>query len=229
MALQKQFKRKDLKNPDMLHVLTVRFFKFYEKSKWLFIGSVFLVTAVGVGVLAFQYNSQLHEKKMETLYFQMVKIWANEKDKSLGNAITKLQDIISKIDDSKVKQRANLLLADAMYESKKYDSALPIYTNVKNLSKMGDLDFDLARVGMAHTLEAKAEYTKAIEIFKSIVIGNSNYPLFYIYLGMARCYLSLDDSKNVELVLREALDKFPDHADIAKLQLMLNDLEKGSE
>jgi tetratricopeptide (TPR) repeat protein len=228
MALQKQFKRKDLKKPDMLHVLTVRFFDFYEKSKWLFIGSVFLVAAIGAGIWAFQYNSQLHEKKMETLYFRMVKIWASEKDKSLGNAITKLQDIIAKIDDSKVKQRASLLLADAMFESKKYDEALPIYTKVKDLSKMGDLDFDLARVGMAHTLEAKAEFAKAIEIFKSIINESTDYPLFYMYLGMARCHSSLNDSKNAELVLREALDKFPDHADIAKLQQMLNNLEKAS-
>jgi len=228
MALQKQFKRKDLKEPDMLHVLTVRFFKFYEKSKWLFIGSVLFVVAIGVGILVFQYNSQLHEKKMEGLYFQMVKIWANENDKSLGNAITKLQEIITKIDDSKVKQRASLLLADAMYESKKYDQALPIYTSVKDFSKLGNLDFDLARVGMAHTLEAKTEYQKAIEVYKSIVNGSTNYPLFYIYLGMARCHFSLKDLKNGELVVREALDKFPDHADITKLQTMLKNIESSN-
>lgn len=228
MALQKQFKRKDLKNPDMLHVLTISFLKFYEKSKWLFIGSVCLVLAIGVGILAYQYNSQLHEKKMETLYFQMVKIWTNEKDKSLGSAIGQLKEIIAKIDDSKVKQRASLLLADAMYESKKYDEALPIYIKVKNLSKMGDLDFDLARVGIAHTFEAKNEFQKAIEIFKSIVNGNTNYPLFYIYVGMARCHDLLNDPKSAELVLREALDKYPDHADIAKIQSLLKNIEDAS-
>ena len=228
MALQKQFKRKDLKNPDMLHVLTVRFFKFYENSKWLLIGSVCLVLVIGVGIIAYQYNSQLHEKKMESLYFQMVKVWTNEKDKSLGNAIGQLKEIIANIDDSKVKQRASLLLADAMYESKKYDEALPIYIKVKDLSKMGDLDFDLARVGIAHSLEAKKEFQKAIEMFKSIINGNSNYPLFYIYMGMARCHGWLNDSKSAELVLREALDKYPDHADIAKLQSLLKNIEDAS-
>jgi tetratricopeptide (TPR) repeat protein len=228
MALQKQFKRKDLKKPDMLHVLTVRFFQFYENSKWLFFGCIFLLVVVGGGLWAYQYNSHLHEKKMETLYFQMVKIWANEKDKSLGTAINKLEEIIANIDESKVKQRASLLLADALYESKKYDKALPVYTKVKNLSKIGDLDFDLARVGLAHTLEAKADYQKAIETFKSIINGSTNYPLFYMYLGMARCHISLNDSKNAELVLREGLDKFPDHTDIAKIQLMLKDLAKAS-
>ena len=228
MAPQKQFKRKDLKKPDMLHVLTVRFFNFYEKSKWLFIGTVLLIAAVGVGVIFFQYNNQLHEKKMEALYFQMVKVWANEKNKSLGNSIAKLQEIIAKIDDSKVKQRASLLLADAFYESKNYKQALPIYAEVKGLSKIGDLDFDLARVGMAHTLEANGEYQKAIEMYKSIINVSTNYPLFYIYLGMARCHLSLNDSKSAELVLREALDKFADHADIAKLNLMLKNIEKAS-
>jgi tetratricopeptide (TPR) repeat protein len=228
MALQKQFKRKDLKKPDMLHVLTVRFFNYYETNKKSFYTSIFFVVAVGIAVILFLYNSQLQEKNMETSYFQIVKIWADDKDKSLGNSIARLKEILAQIDDSKVKQRASLLLADAYYESKKYKQALPIYAEVKGQSKLGDLDFDLARVGMAHTLEADGQYQKAIEMFKTIINGSSNYPLFYIYLGMARCHSSLNDSKSAELVLREALDKFSEHAEIAKLEVMLKNIENTS-
>ena len=94
MALQKQFKRKDLKKPDILHVVTVRFFNYYEKSKWTLIAAVCGLIIFAGSVWAYQYYRQVHEKEMETLYFKMVKVWASKNDESIGRAITELQAII---------------------------------------------------------------------------------------------------------------------------------------
>jgi len=228
MALQKQFKRKDLKKPDLLHVLTIRLFNYYEKSKWTLIAAVCGAVVVAAGVWAYQYNRQIHEREMEGLYFKMVKVWTNKKDKSIGTAIAQLQDIAAKIDDTNVKQRASLLLADAFFESKNFDRAIPLYTRVQEKSKVGQLDYDLARVGLGYSLEAKMEYNKAIEVYKSVVSSNTNYPLFYIYLGMARCHSLSGDPKNAQLVLRETLNKFPDHGHIAKAKTMLKNIEDSA-
>ena len=86
MALQKQFKRKDLKKPDLLHVVTVRFFNYYEKSKWTFIAAVCGLIIFAGSVWAYQYNRQVHEKEMETLYFKMVKVFDPSRYDSLSSA-----------------------------------------------------------------------------------------------------------------------------------------------
>ena len=225
MALQKQFKRKDLKKPDLLHALVAKFINYYEKSKWVIIAGALGVVVFAGSIWAYQYNLQAREKRMESLYFKMVKVWAGTKDKSVGNAIKELKAILDKIGDSKVKQRASLLLGDAMYESRNYGQAISIYNRVEVNSKLGDLNFDLARVGLGYSLEANKEYGMAIDVYKSIVNNNTNYPLFYIYLGMARCNFLMGDSENAQLVLREMLNKFPGHSDIAKAQTMLKNVE----
>ena len=225
MALQKQFKRKDLKKPDLLHVLTVRFFNYYEKNRLAMIAAVCGLLIVVLGAGGFIYNRQLQEMEMESLYYTMVKVWAEKKDKSLGNAIKRLQDIIAKIDEGKVKQRAKLLLADALFESKKFEQAIPLYTEVQEKSEAGQLDYDLARVGLGYSLEAKKDYNKAIEVYKSVINGNTNYPLFYIYFGLARCQSESGDNASAQLALREMLNKFPEHGDIEKAQTMLKKLD----
>ena len=229
MALQKQFKRKDLKKPDLLHVVTVRFFNFYEKSKWSLIAAVCGIIIFAGSVWGYQYYRQAHEKEMETLYFKMVKVWAGKNDKSIGRAITELQGIIEKISASKVQQRASLLLADAMFEGKNYDRAIPIYIRIEKDSKAGQLNYDLARVGLGYSFEAKMEYNKALDVYKSIISSNTNYPLFYIYLGMARCNSLKGEPENAQLVLREMLNKFPGHSDIAKAQTMLKNIDGSTE
>ncbi len=229
MALQKQFKRKDLKKPDLLHVVTVRFYDYYEKSKWIVIAAVCGVMIFGGGIWLYQNNLQNHEKEMETLYFKMVKVWSGKKEKSVDSVIKELKSIIENISDSKVKQRASLLLADALFESKNYDEAVALYTRTQEKSKIGQLNYDLARVGLGYSLEANKEYNKAIGIYKSIVNNNTNYPLFYIYLGMARCNSLNGDPESAQLVLRELLSKFPDHSNIAKAKTMLKNIEESTE
>lgn len=225
MSLQKQFKRKDLKKPDLLHIVTVRFYHYYEKHRLAMISAVCGLLILGVGAGGFIYNRQLNEMKMESLYYKMVKVWIERKDKSLGSAIKQLQDIITKIDEGKVKQRAKLLLADALFESKNFEQAIPLYTEVQEKSEAGQLDYDLARVGLGYSLEAKKDYNKAIEVYKSVISGNSNYPLFYIYFGLARCQSESGDKASAQLALREILNKFPEHGDIEKAQTMLKKLD----
>ena len=84
-------------------------------------------------------------------------------------------------------------------------------------------------MGLGYSLEAKKEYKMAIDVYKSIVNDNTNYPLFYIYLGMARCIFLKGDSQSAQLVLREMLNKFPGHSDIDKAQTLLKNAEASTE
>lgn len=225
MALQKQFKRKDLKKPDPFVVLSARFYSLFDKNRKKFIlglGGILLVCAAA---WLFNYNRDVQEARMESLYFEMYNVWNGSGKISPEKAISRLKIINDKIKDGKPKQRANLLLADALYENKNYEESINFYEKVKDSSKEGQLTHVLSQVGLGNSFEGKKNYTKAIEIYQAIIESDTDYPLFYIYYGMARCYSLDNDEKNALLILREMMSKFPAHGEIVKVKTMLKKLE----
>ena len=225
MALQKQFKRKDLKKPDPFVALSARFYSLFDKNRKKFIlglGGILLVCAAA---WLFNYNRDVQEARMESLYFEMYNVWNGSGKNSPEKAISRLKIINDKIKDGKPKQRANLLLADALYENKNYEESINFYEKVKDSSKEGQLTHVLSQVGLGNSFEGKKNYTKAIEIYQAIIESDTDYPLFYIYYGMARCYSLDNDEKNALLILREMMSKFPAHGEIVKVETMLKKLE----
>ena len=225
MALQKQFKRKDLKKPDPFVALSARFYSLFDKNRKKFIlvlGGILLVSGA---YWLFNYYRGVQEARMETLYFNMYKVWNGGGKNSPEKSISTLKKINDKIKDGMQKQRANLLLADALYENKNYEEAINFYEKVKDSSKEGQLSHVLSQAGLGNSFEGKKDYSKAIEIYKSIIESDTDYPLFYIYYGMARCYSLDNDKKNALLILREMMSKFPAHGEIVKVKTMLKKLE----
>ncbi len=225
MALQKQFKRKDLKKPDPFVAFSARFYSLFDKNRKKFILGLGGILLVCGAAWLFNYNRDVQEARMESLYFEMYNVWNGGGKNSPEKAISKLKKINDKIKDGMPKQRANLLLADALYENKNYEESINFYEKVKNSSKEGQLTHVLSQVGLGNSFEGKKDYTKAIEIYKAIIESDTDYPLFYIYYGMARCYSLDNDEKNALLILREMMSKFPAHGEIVKVEAMLKKLE----
>lgn len=225
MALQKQFKRKDLKKPDPFVALSARFYSFFDKNRKKFILGLGGILLVCGAAWLFNYNRDVQEARMESLYFEMYNVWNGSGKNSPEKAISRLKIINDKIKDGKSKERANLLLADALYENKNYEESINFYEKVKDSSKEGQLTHVLSQVGLGNSFEGKKNYTKALEIYQAIIESDTDYPLFYIYYGMARCYSLDNDEKNALLILREMMSKFPAHGEIVKVETMLKKLE----
>ena len=109
------------------------------------------------------------------------------------------------------------MLADSQYQNKYYDDALTSFKLVLDQAEPGTIDFYMAQSGTAHSYEGKRDFKKAIDHYKKIIDHPGESPLFYTYLGLARCYELAPDPKNALLILREMQTKFPNHAGLEKV------------
>ena len=72
----------------------------------------------------------------------------------------------------------------------------------------------LANVGIAYSFEAKEDYKNAINAYKTTIQYSNEYPLFDIYVGLARSYELNNEKNEALLTLREMQNKFPSHSKI---------------
>jgi len=79
-------------------------------------------------------------------------------------------------------------------------------------------------MGLAYSHEGKKDYKKAAEIFKAIVASDDGFPLFDVYIGLARCYELSDDKKNALTTLREMENKFQSHPKIDSVKRRIDKL-----
>ena len=97
MALQKQFKRKDLKKPDPFVALSSRFYSFFDKNRKKFILGLGGILLVCGAAWLFNYNRDVQEARMESLYFEMYNVWNGSGKNSPEKAISRLKIINDKI------------------------------------------------------------------------------------------------------------------------------------
>ncbi len=194
-----------------------------NKTPLLTLLAMIVLTAAGLGV--YQNQQAKDVLKMEGLLFEMETIRTDTKDKSGDAVLGELKSKFESISEGKQKSRANLLLADSYFQYEKYDDAEKIYSELKSTAGSDVLISDLARRGLAHVFEGKKNYSKAIEVYKSIIDNPGPLPVFYIYLGLSRAHELNGDMENAKLVLRDMEAKFPEHADLQKAKLLLKKLE----
>ena len=85
--------------------------------------------------------------------------------------------------------------------------AIQLYQRILNESPL-PFSQQLAKVGIAYSFEAKEDYKNAINAYKTVIEHPNDYPLFDIYMALARCY-ELDRQVNeAVLILREMKNKF---------------------
>lgn len=225
MAQETKFKRKDLKKPDQFLETSNEFLIFLDRYK-----TILLSVAIGLflmfgGFLFLSNQQKAEDLKMESLYFQMIQKVKDSKSQSDDELISQLNSLFQEFKDGDQKLRAGLLLADTQYRNQRYDDALASFTTVQDHAPPGALNYFLAQSGIAHSHEAKKDFTQAIAQYKKIIDQSGEFPLFYTYLGLSRCYEFSNDPKNSELILREMQNKFPEHAGLAQVNLSLKRLE----
>ncbi len=225
MAQDTKLKRKDLKEPDQFLVASSEFLDFLNRNKSMLVGVLVGILVIVGGFLFVTHQRSSESLRMESLYFQMTQLVEGEEELTGEQLIPKLKSLLAQFEEGDQKLRASLLLGGAQYQNKNYDDALSSFKLVLDGAQPGTLNFYMAQSGMAYSYEGKKDFNNAITHYKNIIDHPGQSPLFYTYLGLARCYELAQDPKNALLILREMQTKFPKHAGLEKANLSLKRLE----
>jgi len=215
MAKRVKVSRKEfLKGQDQFLTTSQKITAYISDHGPLMLTSTGIIIVLFALIAGYRYNQQMQDMRMENLYSQMVKISKEASDKKPENSIGELQKLLDQFQEGPQKTRANLLLAEEYYQDGQYDKAIGIYTEILDQSGGKELSGQLARTGLAYSYEGKKDYKKAAEIYKTIVGSANGFPLFDMYIGLARCYELNKDNKNALTTLREVENKFQSHPQI---------------
>ncbi len=149
---------------------------------------------------------------MELLYFKVEQA-KSAKESNSKDKIKQMRLLLDNFSEGPQKQRALLVLADEYFNEASYDKAIDLYQNVLNGSR-SSLQHHLANMGIAYSLEGKKEYKNAINAYKTTIQYSNEYPLYDIYLRLARCYELNNEKNEALLTLREMQNKFSSHSKI---------------
>lgn len=219
MSKRLKVTRKELlKEPDQFLSISQKISLSVSQHKKNLLIGVGAIIVLFVLVLGYRYNQQVQVLRMETLYFKMVKIQDQKMDKDSKDKTGELEKLLGQFSAGPQKMRASLLLAEEYFRQEQFDKAIVLYTDIQKNSKSKDLSNQLAQVGLAYSYEGKKDYAKAIETYKALVSKPDGFPLFDVYISLARCYELNKDLKNAVLTLREIETKFQGHPQLEPVQ-----------
>jgi predicted negative regulator of RcsB-dependent stress response len=225
MAKRVKVSRKEfLKEQDQFLTTSQKVTSYLSDHGPLMLTSAGVIIVLFALVAGYRYNQQVKDMRMENLYSQMAKIHNAEPDKKPDNAVEDLEKLLAQFQEGPQKIRAGLLLAEEFYQDQQFDKAIDIYTEISGQSDGQKLSGQLARMGLAYSHEGKKDYKKAAEIYKSIAGTESGFPLFEVYIGLARCYELNKDNKNALTTLREMENKFQSHPKIDSVKRRIDKL-----
>ena len=212
MAKTAKIRRKDLIQPDQFISTTDILIAYCSKHKTGLISIVIsLIIVVFLG-LWIKYNQNKKSLGMESLYFKVEQA-KSAKDMNSKDKIKQIGLFLDEFSEGPQKQRALLVLADEYFNEASYDKAIEFYQNVLN-GPGSSLSQQLANMGIAYSLEGKNDYKNAINAYKTTIQYSNEYPLFDIYVGLARCYELNNEKNEALLTLREMQNKYPSHSKI---------------
>ena len=224
MATRVKFRHKDLKEPDQFISTTDIVVAYFSQHKKVLVAGIVAFVLIVFGVIGVRYNAEVKSLRMESLYFEMEKI-RNAKDLHSEKVADKMEKLLAEFSEGQQKQRATLMLADEFYRTLKYDRAISLYQGLLGSTRPGQISHQLASTGMAYSLEGKKDYKQAIAAYKTIIENPGGYPLFHIYLSLARCYELNNDQNGALLTLREMKAKFSVHPKLSTVDAWLKELE----
>ncbi len=224
MATRVKIKRKDLKEPDQFISTTDVVVAYFSQHKKVLVSGIVAFALVVLGIIGMRYNDEVKSLRMESLYFEMEKV-RNAKGLQSEKVTDKMEKLLTEFSEGQQKQRATLMLADEFYRTLKYDRAISLYQGLLGSTRPGQISHQLASTGMAYSLEGKKDYKQAIAAYKTIIENPSGYPLFHIYLSLARCYELNSDQNGALLTLREMMAKFSGHSKQSIVDAKLKELE----
>ena len=222
MAKKTKLTRKELlKEPDQFLSSTDKAMLFFKQNRSSVMGCIVAVIFLGLSFLGYQNYEKSQTMKFESLYFKMEQIAenSNEKGNKLQDQLIKIRD---QINEGPHRNRASLFLADIYFQSEDFDKAKSIYEEVR--SKSSGLNHEMASVNLAYTYEAMGNLKKAIELYKLTINSNSNFPLYQVYLNLARCHVNNKDTSSALLILREMQVKFSGSAELKNIDSRIQEL-----
>ena len=223
MAKTARVRRKDIIQPDQFISTTDIIIAYCSKHKTKLISiaiSLILVVFLGLWI---KHNKSEKILKMESLYFKLEQAKFSEGPNS-DEKIKQMERLLDEFSKGPQKQRAFLILADEHFNEGSYDKAIKFYQNILNGSS-SSFNQQLANIGIAYSLEGKKDYKNAISAYKTVIQYPSEYPLFDIYMGLARCY-ELNNQKNEALlILREMQSKFSSNPQIDNINSKIKNLD----
>ena len=224
MARTTKMRRKDLIQPDQFISTTDVIIAYCTEHKTKIVFSIVSIFLIFFSGLWFKHNRNLNTLKMESLYFKLEQI----KSSKLGGSkekINQMNTLLLQFSKGPQKQRALLALADEYFNEGSYDKAIKQYRNILAESS-SSLNQQLANIGIAYSLEGKKDYKNAINAYKTVIqFPNEAYPLFDIYISLARCY-ELNNQKNEGLLtLREMQSKFSNNPKIDEINSKIKNID----
>jgi tetratricopeptide (TPR) repeat protein len=219
MAKTTKMRRKDLIQPDQFISTTDILIAYFSKHKTIvtsFAISFIVVVFFGLWLKSNQNKKSL---SMESLYFKL------EQTKLLDDntKIKKMEIILDQFSEGPQKQRAFLLLAGEYFNKGSYDKAIEYYQNVLGRTS-SSLNQQLAYMGIAYSFEGQKDYKNAINAYKKTIQYPFEYPLFDVYVGLARCYELNNEKNEALLILREMQTKFSNNLKIDSVNNKINEL-----
>ncbi|MFQ5481603.1 MAG: tetratricopeptide repeat protein [Nitrospinaceae bacterium] len=215
-----------MKKPDAFQKATRQFIGQMGHNRLALIGIVGGIILLAAAISFFLSGRKQQSLEMERLYFEMTELRDKGQGKDPQTVLDQMQSKLTAFDDGSQKQRAQLLLADTYFQYEKYDPAVKIYESLLRLAPEKEMNYGLARRGLAAVYEAQKEFPKAIAAYKSIIDRPDSLSLFYVQLGLARSHEKNGDKKSARLVLRDMEAKFPNHAGLDQVKSMLDRLSK---
>jgi predicted negative regulator of RcsB-dependent stress response len=227
MSKEHRVTRKEiLKTPDQFLTFTEKVVHYWADRQptlvAIGVGLMLIVFAV-VGLEAMQNSNA---EAQETLLQKMSESRTPDKKDSTKASIDELEKIYNQIDSGVYKHRAGLILADAFFEEKKYAEAEKLYRSILAETKQGDTPHQVAKVGVASSLEGKKEYKKAIETYRSLVDDPESAAFMEVYFSLARCYELDGDTPGALMVLRQMQNKFQGREQLSRVSQRIQELEK---
>ena len=80
------------------------------------------------------------------------------------------------------------------------------------------INYQMAQVGLAYSYESRADYKRAIEIFKLVIDANTGFPLFEVYWSLSKCHELNNDVSKALLILREMQIKFSENPQLERIE-----------
>ena len=222
MAKAAKIRRKDLIQPDQFISTTDILIAYCSKHKTKLISIVISLIVVVFSGLWIKYNLNKKSLGMELLYFKVGQA-KSAKESNSKDKIKQIRLLLNEFSEGPQKQRALLVLADEYFNEASYDKAIEFYQNVVNGSG-SSLSQQLANMGIAYSLEGKKDYKNAINAYKTTIQYSNEYPLFDIYVGLARCYELNNEKNEALLTLREMQNKFSSHSKINVIKSKIKSL-----
>ncbi|MBT5549446.1 MAG: tetratricopeptide repeat protein [Nitrospina sp.] len=222
MAKRIKVSRKDLlKEPDQFLSISEKAVLYFTDNRATVLGGIAIILIGVSSLFGFKYFKETQTLANEAFYFEIEKIANNAKE---TNPTAEVESVLAKIGDGMQKERASLLLADIHFQNKEYDKADALYSAVMSTSSPEQVNYQMAQVGLAYNYETSKQYQKAIDLFKTVIDTNTDFPLFEVYWSLSRCYELNNDSSNALLILREMQIKFATNPQMDEVELRIKQL-----